>query len=206
MLYLQVLLSELVSCRWRQEVQDESPGELLWGSWSWKKNRVGIGRDGWASKVVLVVKNPLANAGDTGHRGSIPGLGRSPGGGNGNPLQYSCLENLLDKGAWGGARVHRVVESWTGLKWLSTGIYPREILKGQHEKSHTTMSTTAWFVREKKQKQSECLPMGKEEIHYGASILHRGEIKLHGHLCTNMKQSPKYTVKLEHTHTLCDLL
>ena len=100
MLYLQVLLSELVSCRWRQEVQDESPGELLWGSWSWKKNRVGIGRDGWASQVVLVVKNPLANAGDTGHRGSIPGLGRSPGGGNGNPLQYSCLENPMDRGAW----------------------------------------------------------------------------------------------------------
>ena len=60
-------------------------------------------------------------------------------------------------------------------------------------------------MREKKQKQSECLPMGKEEIHYGASILHRGEIKLHGHLCTNMKQSPKYTVKLEHTHTLCEV-
>ena len=45
----------------------------------------------------LVVKNPPANAGDS---GSIPGLGRSPGGGNGNPLQYSCLENPMDKGAW----------------------------------------------------------------------------------------------------------
>ena len=44
-----------------------------------------------------VVKNPLANAGDT---GSIPGSGRSPGGANGNPLQYSCLENLMDRGAW----------------------------------------------------------------------------------------------------------
>ena len=56
------------------------------------------------------------NAGDTGDVSSIPGSGISAGGGNGNPLQYSCLENLLDKGAWGGARVHRVVESWTGLK------------------------------------------------------------------------------------------
>ena len=46
---------------------------------------------------VLVVKNLPANAGDT---GSIPGLGRSSGEGNGNPLQYSCLENPMDKGAW----------------------------------------------------------------------------------------------------------
>jgi len=44
-----------------------------------------------------VVKNPPANAGDS---GLIPGLGRSPGGGNGNPLQYSCLEDPMDRGAW----------------------------------------------------------------------------------------------------------
>ena len=54
----------------------------------------------------LVVKNPPANAGDM---GSIPGLGRSPGEGNGNPLQYSCLENPMDRGAW-WAPVHRVAE------------------------------------------------------------------------------------------------
>ena len=47
-----------------------------------------------------MVKNRPANAGDTGDVGSIPGSVRSPGGGNGNPLQYSCLENLLDRGAW----------------------------------------------------------------------------------------------------------
>ena len=51
----------------------------------------------WTSQVALVVKNPLANAGDA---GSIPGLGRSPGGGPSNPLQYSCLENPMDRGAW----------------------------------------------------------------------------------------------------------
>ena len=52
-----------------------------------------------------VVKNPPANAADTGNAGSIPGSGRSPGGGHGNPLQYSCLENLTDRGArW--ATVH----------------------------------------------------------------------------------------------------
>ena len=50
--------------------------------------------------VVLVVKNPYFNAGGVRDVGSIPGLGRSPGGGNVNSLQYSCLENLMDKGAW----------------------------------------------------------------------------------------------------------
>ena len=53
-----------------------------------------------ASKVVLVVKNLPANAEDIRDTGSIPGLERSPGGGHGNPLQYSCLENSIDKGAW----------------------------------------------------------------------------------------------------------
>ena len=49
----------------------------------------------------LVVKNPPANSGDEGDKGLIPGSGRSPGGENGNPLQYSCLGNPIDKGAWG---------------------------------------------------------------------------------------------------------
>ena len=53
----------------------------------------------------LAVKNPAANAGDTRDMGSIPWWGRSPGGGHGNPLQYSCLENTMDRGAW-QATVH----------------------------------------------------------------------------------------------------
>ena len=67
-----------------------------------------------------MVKNPPANAGDIRDRdvGSIPGVGRSPGGGRGNPLQYSCLENPMDRGAW-QATVHRVAKSWTRLKRLS---------------------------------------------------------------------------------------
>ena len=67
----------------------------------------------------LVVKNPPANAGDSREAGSIPGLGRSPGGGCSNLLQYSCLENSMDRGAW-WATVHRVAKSQTQLKWLST--------------------------------------------------------------------------------------
>ena len=58
-----------------------------------------------------MVKNRPANAGDT---GTILGLGRAPGEENGNPLQYSCLENPLDRGAW-QATVHGVTKSWTRL-------------------------------------------------------------------------------------------
>ena len=58
------------------------------------------------------VKNPPANAGGIGDVGLIPGSGRSPRGGNGNPLQYSCLENSMDRGAWWAA-VHRVAKSET---------------------------------------------------------------------------------------------
>ena len=63
-------------------------------------------------QVALVAKNPPANAGDTGDLGSIPGSGRSPGGGHGNPLQYSCLETPMGRGAWRAA-VRRVAESDT---------------------------------------------------------------------------------------------
>ena len=65
--------------------------------------------------VVLVVKNPLASAGHLRDTGSIPGSGRSLGGGHSNPLQYSCLENLMDREAW-GATVHRVTKCQTQLK------------------------------------------------------------------------------------------
>ena len=61
-----------------------------------------------------MVKNPPASAGDERAVGSIPGLGRFPGGGHGNPLQYSCLENPMDRGAW-RATVHGVSESRTRL-------------------------------------------------------------------------------------------
>ena len=65
-----------------------------------------------------MVKNPPVSAGEVGDAGSIPGLGRSPGGGHGNPLQCSCLENPMDRGAW-WATVHGVTKSRTCLKQLS---------------------------------------------------------------------------------------
>ena len=65
-----------------------------------------------------MVKNLPANAGDIRDVGSIPGAGRSPGGGHGNLLQYSCLENPVDRGTWWAA-VRRVAQSQTQLKQLS---------------------------------------------------------------------------------------
>ena len=65
-----------------------------------------------------MVKNPPANAGNIREVASIPGLGRSPGGGHGNVLQYSCLENAMDRGAC-RATVDKVAKSWTQLKCLS---------------------------------------------------------------------------------------
>ena len=66
-----------------------------------------------------MVKNLPANAGDIRDTGSIPGLGRSPGGGYGNPPQYSCLENSMERGAW-WAIVHGAAKSQTQMKQLST--------------------------------------------------------------------------------------
>ena len=67
-----------------------------------------------ASQVTLVVNNPPANAGDRRDVVYIPGSGRSPEGGHGNPLQYSCLETPVDRGAWWST--YRVAKSWTPLK------------------------------------------------------------------------------------------
>ena len=69
----------------------------------------------WASHVALVVKNTPVNARGVRDSRLIPGWGRSPGGGHGNPLQYSCLKNPIDRGAW-RATVHGVTKFWTRLK------------------------------------------------------------------------------------------
>ena len=68
------------------------------------------------SPMALVVKNRPANAGDARDSGTIPGSGRSPAGGNGNPLQYSCLENSRDRGTWQGV----VKGAAKSRIWLST--------------------------------------------------------------------------------------
>ena len=75
----------------------------------------------WAPQVALVVKNPPANAGAIRDVGLISELGRAPEGGHGNPLQYSCLENSMDRGVW-MATVHDVTESdWSDLARMQEG-------------------------------------------------------------------------------------
>ena len=92
----------------------------------------------WASQVTLVVKNPPANAGDMGDMCLIPGLGRSPGGGHGNLLQCSCLENSMDRGAW-RATVHG------GCKESDRTEHTKKEGKGKKGKA-THSSILAWRI------------------------------------------------------------
>ena len=73
-----------------------------------------------------VVKNLPANTGDAGDVGSIPGLGKSPGGGNSNPLQYSCLGNPMDRGAW-SITFHGVSKSRTQLSMQTIKTYVKNL-------------------------------------------------------------------------------
>ena len=88
-----------------------------------------------ASQVVLVVKNPPANAGDIRDLGSTPGSGRPHGGGHGNPLQYSGLENPMDRGAWWAA-VHGVAKSQTRLSNIIFHFHALEQEKATHSSVH----------------------------------------------------------------------
>ena len=80
-----------------------------------------------------MVKNPPANAGDMRDVGSIPGLGRSPGGGHSNPLQSSCLEIPMDGGTW-RAIVHRIAKSRIQLKRLCTHTHTHTHALFRHER------------------------------------------------------------------------
>ena len=84
-------------------------------NWHFTKGNIQIANKcfkRWASQVALVVKNTPADEGGIKDAGLIPGSGRSPGGGHGNPLKYSCLENSMDRRAW-QATVPKVAKSWT---------------------------------------------------------------------------------------------
>ena len=82
--------------------------------------------------MVLVVKNPPADAGDIRDAGSNPGLGRSPGEGNGNPLQYFCMENPTNGGAW-----------WATVDWVSKS---RTQLSNEHTRCFTLFSGLPWWL------------------------------------------------------------
>ena len=88
-----------------------------------------------------MVKNLPANEGDIRDRSSIPESGRSSGGGHGNPLQYSCLENPVDRGTW-QATVHRVTKSWTGLSGFTFTFH----LHALEKEMATHSSVLAWRI------------------------------------------------------------
>ena len=111
-------LRELVMDReaWRAAIHGVAKNRTRLSDWSdliWYYKYVYTHT--WASQVALVVTNPPANAGDIRDWGSIPGSGRSPGGGHDNPLQYFCLENPTYRGPW-WATVNRVTQSCTHTK------------------------------------------------------------------------------------------
>ena len=93
-----------IKTEWKQTIRSENLGE-----------NHPVQLPSWTSQVALVVKNLPANAGNKRDAGLIPGLGRSLGEGNGTPLQYSCLENPMDRGVW-WATVHGITKSQTRLK------------------------------------------------------------------------------------------
>ena len=124
-----------------------------------------------------MVKNPLASAGDARDADSIPGSGRSPGRGNGNPLQYSCLGNPMDRGAQ-LATVHGIANSWTQLSTAqptscSSSCFQPPI------KNYSLLTTSQNFViqnqkaRTKRQEQrGEDLPRGAEFVHVKMTEIH----------------------------------
>ena len=107
-------------------------------------------RKKWASLVAQPVDNLPYNAGDV---GSVPEWGRSPGEGHGNPLQYSCLENPMDRGAW-RATVHGVTKCWTWLKWLRIHVKEKKrnafsiiyiFFENKGDKTVSSLNITSFF-------------------------------------------------------------
>ena len=110
---------KVIQCPWLSISSPFIPDRSKWKVISkGNSKKGGIYVNVWASWVELVIKNLPAKAGYIRDAGSIPGLRRSPGRGHGNPLQYFCLENPMNRGGW-WATVHRVTKSWTQLKRLS---------------------------------------------------------------------------------------
>ena len=117
----------------------------------------GVGKESRASQVALVAKNS-PKAGDIKDTGLIPGLRRSPGGKHGNPLQYSSLENPMDRGTW-WPMVHSVTKSWTWLKRLSmhTHTHTRPVLeKDRLQTVNPKLSYMGWGLKQKPNSDRRC--------------------------------------------------
>ena len=151
--------SQWILCPQSQDLKGERRQNSLWCALyaSWisslflcrkriKEERIYVLRG--ASQVALVVKNLPANIGDI-MRHEIPGSGRISGGGHGTPLQYSCLENPMDRGAW-RATVHGVAKSWKQLKRLSACVLAHEKCRVEIEALrltiHLLFHLKSWLV------------------------------------------------------------
>ena len=105
------------------------------------------------SQMALVIKNLSANAGDVRDTGSIPGSGKSPGGGNGDPLQYSCLENPINRGAW-WATIHAVSKSQMRLEGLSMEHPGRSLVSKGKERVEEAFQRGQIWPKEKEMMES----------------------------------------------------
>ena len=110
----------------------------------------------WASQLMLVLKNLPDNPEEVRDVGSIPGLRRSPGGGHGNPFQYSCLENPVDRGAW-RATAPRLAKSWTRLKWLSMHTHLNSVMLKKLTGSKKNLITCTFKMSVKILNVAQCI-------------------------------------------------
>ena len=116
--------------------------------------------------MALMAKNPPVNAEDVRDAGSIPGLGRSPGGGHGTPLQYSCWENPMDRGAW-QATVHGVVKSWT---WQSVWAHTHIVNSWWECKMVQPLRKSVWKLIKSLIKNKKLIKKLKIELLYVSAI------------------------------------
>ena len=125
--------------------------------------------------MVLVIKNPPATAGDARDTGSIPGSGRSPGGGHGNPVKYSCLENPIDKGVW-WVTVHGITKSRTQLKACTQTHTDLNIVQAPFFKFSEQISIKILSSNQLYSNEKILLPFYQPSLYYILKIIFYGNI------------------------------
>ena len=181
------------------EIWELRRSSKAWKTQAFQAKKVAGNHWGGPSQMALVVKNTAANAGDIRDAGMTPGSGRSPAGGHGNPLQYSCVEDPMHRGAW-RAIVQWVEKSRTRLKRLSTHALRRWALqmRGRWE--------STWQVQRPVQtpvslwwEHSAARPTGRVNLHHTSDAL----LRPHPRQTWPMHHSTEPSVISEPLSTLC---